>query len=164
MELGELIESVTALVDGGKVRAWGVLNWPPELLTEAVDVANVPPCAAQVPYNLLLREHAAAVDDRISVIASAPLWFGALTGNPGRRIGARPVEEHVREAAQQLAELARELGATPAQLALAFCLADHRVGSVLFGASKPEQVSENAGALDLRLSAEELERLRAVGA
>jgi aryl-alcohol dehydrogenase-like predicted oxidoreductase len=168
LDLEELVASVTGLIAAGKVRAWGVLNWPPELVTAAVELAATPPCAAQVPYNLLLRDHAAAVDERVAVIASAPLWFGALTGRRGRRTAGSEDPSVLRAfaVADELAALAAEVDATPAQLALAFCLADDRVGSVLFGASSPEQVRENAGAVALlgRLGADELERLRAAGA
>ena len=168
LDLEELVASVTALVDAGKVRAWGVLNWPPELLTAAVELAETQPCAAQVPYNVVLREHAAAVDERVAVIASAALWFGALTGTRGRRTAESDDPDVLRAfaVAEELAALGADVGATPAQLALAFCLADEHVGSVLFGASRPEQVRENAGALGVLadLTADELRRLRAIGA
>jgi L-glyceraldehyde 3-phosphate reductase len=161
LELAELVDSVTGLIAAGKVRAWGVLNWPPELLAEAADIASPPPCAAQVPYNVVVRDRADAVDPRVAVIASMPLWFGALAGRTDGR--AQSVREPA-AAAAELAALAAEVGATPAQLAIAFCLADERVGSVLFGASTPAQVAENAGAPDVlaRLSGEALERLRAI--
>jgi aryl-alcohol dehydrogenase-like predicted oxidoreductase len=68
-------------------------------------------------------------------------------------------------AAEELRALARELETTPAALAIAFALANDNVASVLFGATTPEQVAENATALDVlaRLGDEGRARLRAVG-
>ena len=60
-----------------------------------------------------------------------------------------------------LAELARELGATLPRLAIAWCLANPRVSTVILGASKPAQLTENLGALDVlpKLTPEVLARL-----
>ncbi len=68
-------------------------------------------------------------------------------------------------AGRDLAALARDIGADPASLALAFALLDTSVTTVLFGATRPEQVSANLGALTLadRLTPEERDRLAAIG-
>lgn len=53
------------------------------------------------------------------------------------------------EAAARLAPIAKELGATSAQLAIAWCARNPRVSTVMTGASRPEQVAENMKAMDL---------------
>jgi aryl-alcohol dehydrogenase-like predicted oxidoreductase len=79
-------------------------------------------------------------DTQVSVVASAVLAGGALTGKyPGAgRLQDRLDDAHVK----------RALEAAPgAQAAIRFALAHPRVASVLFGATTPEQVAENAGAV-----------------
>jgi aryl-alcohol dehydrogenase-like predicted oxidoreductase len=177
LSVAELVEPVSTLIAAGKARAWGVLNWSAEEIAEAARAATeqgvAPPCAAQLAYNLVWRSP--VEDDAMiavleacgaRVVASAVLAFGALTGR-GRtgRAGDVPDDERWQTAfavGEQLVALARELGVPPVQLAIAFALANPRVASVLFGASRAEQVRENAGALELlgRLGDAELAELR----
>jgi aryl-alcohol dehydrogenase-like predicted oxidoreductase len=182
--LDELVAAVGGLIGSGKLRAWGVLNWPPSLLLEASEVARrerLPlPCAAQVAYNLVMRgpvEDAEAAQvfaaSEVSVVASMPLWFGALTGKyaagdaSGRIAGEldRPDVQDALRVVDPLRELAKRLDTTPASLAIAFALAGPNVASVLFGATRPEQVAENAAAAELlaRLGDDELSALRQIG-
>ncbi|MDQ1481157.1 MAG: hypothetical protein QOI44_2018 [Actinomycetota bacterium] len=180
----ELVESVAAVVDSGKARSWAIVNWPAAMLLEASTIASrdgLPqPCAAQLPYSLVTRspvedaDMIAALDAcRAPVVASFALAGGVLTGkydhdpSTGRAAGSL---EHPRVAAaaaagRQLAQLARELDTTPAALAIAFTLENPAVGSVLFGATRPEQVRENAAALAVAsgLDAAHRARLRSVG-
>ena len=177
----DLVEAVVGLIEAGKARAWGVLNWPPEQIAEAGRVASEegvpPPCAAQLAYSLVLRsqvenEAAAAALDACgaSVVASAVLGYGALTGRgrTGRAadVPDNPVWQRAFEAGGQLRYLAAELDTTPVRLAIAFALSSPRVATVLFGASRPEQVAENVGAVELlaRLGEDELAELRSIGA
>jgi len=180
LSVPELVESVAELIAAGKLGAWGVLNWRPALLREAIAHARAhglpEPCAAQLPYNLVLRD---AVEDEfeetgVSVVASMTLWFGALSGKystPG--VTGRIVDQldtpRVRTAltaAEQLRALAADLETTPAALAIAFTLANEHVASALFGATTPGQVRENAAAPELlaRMTDADLGRLRAIGA
>ena len=172
----EVVGAVTALVVAGKARAWGVLNWPAKAIAAAARVCadeGLPaPCVAQLPYSLVYRspvEDAATVEaleaSGVRIVSSATLAWGALTGR-GRtgRAAERPLTE-AHAAAAELRGLAGELETTPVCLALAFALANPLVATVLFGASRPEQVAENAGAVGLasRLSADDVARLRAIG-
>jgi aryl-alcohol dehydrogenase-like predicted oxidoreductase len=184
LEVAEVVRAAAELIQAGKARAWGVLNWGAGALAAAADVARAeglpPPCAAQLPYNLVLRDWVEAPEARealvssgVKVVASMTLWSGALTGKyagegASGRIAGRLDDERLRpalEAAVPLAQLAAELGTTPAALALAFALANDDVASVLFGATRPEQVAENAEAVDVlaRLDEAALARLRAIG-
>ena len=77
----------------------------------------------------------------------------------------RPRYRETLAAAGQLRELAQRLDTAPATLAIAFCLANPRVASVLFGATSAEQVAENSRAVELlaRLSETDLTEVRAIG-
>jgi aryl-alcohol dehydrogenase-like predicted oxidoreductase len=168
LEVPEVFASIGALIASGKVRAWGVLNWPAAKLHEAAAVAlreGVPqPCAAQLPYNVVARSPVEDADmvaaleaSGAVVVASSVLAAGALTGKylePGAsgRIAAeldQPRRQGALAAAALLRLLADEWDTTPSVLAVAFALANPRVGSALFGATAPEQVAENVGAVEL---------------
>jgi len=176
MAVEDVVGAVTALIASGKARAWGVLNWPATAIRAAAHVCAVEglpvPCVAQLPYSLVHRspvEDVATIEaletSGVRVVASATLAWGALTGR-GRtgRAAERPLTA-AHAAAEELRGLAAELETTPACLALAFALASPLVATVLFGASRPEQIAENVGAVELvgRLGDDDLARLRAIG-
>jgi aryl-alcohol dehydrogenase-like predicted oxidoreductase len=166
LPLAELVGLIGELLAFGKLRAWGVLNWEPELVAEATRLASTAgvaqPCAAQLPYSLASPEHveSPAVVDALGlagagVVASFVLAGGALSGKyvaGGRGRLSETSDNPPRRRSLRVGELLRsradELGTTPSRLALAFALANPRVASVLFGATSPEQVRENAGALE----------------
>ncbi len=181
LSIGQLIEEVAGLIAAGKARVWGVLNWTPEEIAEVARVASSEaapaPCAAQLPYSVADPEMVedgpmtAALDAAgASVVASYVLAGGALTGKyaeegmAGRLGGEReaPRRQRAFRAGERLRELAVELDTTPATLALAFALANARVASALFGATRPDQVADNVGALELLQQLDEsgLARLR----
>lgn len=183
LSVAEVVVAVSELIASGKVRAWGLLNWRHELVAAAIRFAAVErlpaPCAAQLPYSLAYPDFvedvamSAALDAAgARVVASAVLASGALTGKyaAGGQTGRlfESLEDHRRQDALRIGERLRvfadELGATAAQLAIAFTLANPRVASVLFGATTPEQVVDNVGALELlkRLTDAELAELRAM--
>jgi aryl-alcohol dehydrogenase-like predicted oxidoreductase len=150
LPLEQLVDEVTGLIAAGKARAWGVLNWPAKQIADAERIAPTPPCAAQLPYSLIRREWVEdpAMDaTRVSVVASAVLAGGALTGKyPGSgRLAGRLDDPEVARAIEVAEEL-KQHGQEPAHAAIAFALAHPRVASVLFGASSPEQVAANVRA------------------
>lgn len=184
LDLQNLVGQVAGLVASGKLRAWGVLNWPPAMVAETIRIAEADgwprPCAAQLAYNLV---HRSDVEDPqvaevlgsggVSVVASSALAAGALTGKygaagaEGRLAGDLQSPRHraALEVAEELRGMARDLATTPAALALAFALANPLVCSVLFGATSPDQVTANLEAVEVleRLDADRLAALRAVG-
>jgi L-glyceraldehyde 3-phosphate reductase len=177
LPVADLVAAVIGLIESGKARAWGLLNWTADQIAEAarvcVDAAVPPPCAAQLAYNLVARspvedDDTAAALQRCgaSVVASAVLAFGALTGRGATGRAAERPNARALAVAEELRPLATRFETTPARLAIAFALAHPLVASVLFGASSPEQVAENVGAVELldRLSAAELAELRSIGA
>ena len=180
-----IVTSIGALIASGKLRAWGTANWPPEDHELAARLAvehGIPtPCAAQLPYNLVVRDHVespAAVQalngSGVAVVASFVLCGGLLTGKYANRLAsgrmagelANPEALPFLQAADDLRGLAAKLDSTPAALAIAFALANDRVATVLFGATTAEQVAENARAVEVldRIDVAGLAELRAIGA
>jgi len=138
------------------------------------------PVATQPPYSLVHREvvddpamRRLAADRGVAIVASYTLAGGILTGKYDKDPGAgraagmldQPQWAAAVAAGRELAALARHIGVDPASLAMAFALLDPSVTTVLFGATRPEQISANLGALALaeRLTPEERDRLAAIG-
>ena len=184
LEIDDLVSEIGGLIASGKLRAWGVANWKAAQVTAAVRAAErqgvPPPCAAQLRYSLVNRS---AVEDPemlaalalggARVVASASLEYGALSGKYASAQARGRIAQEVhdpsygaaRAAAVELVALAARVGAAPATLAYAFALSHPAVASVVFGATHPEQVAENAAAADLagRLDASDLAVLSGVG-
>jgi aryl-alcohol dehydrogenase-like predicted oxidoreductase len=167
LPISETVAKMGELVAAGKARAWGIVNWQAEPFIEAVRAAadqNVPlPCAAQFPYSLVRRDWVegplmteALRASGAGVVASFVIAGGVLTGKydaGGRGRVANDIDDSryrpEREYGRRLRELAGEIGASPAALAIAFALANPAVTSVLFGATSPTQIAENATALEI---------------
>jgi L-glyceraldehyde 3-phosphate reductase len=167
----DLVESVTGLITAGKARAWGVVNWPADLIVDASAIAArgglQQPCAAQLRYSLVERswvEDDAMVDALArcgaSVVSSFTLAGGVLTGkyrvDPAAGRAAGTLEDARAAAAMtavlQLAELAATLGTSTAALAIAFALANPTVASILFGATNAEHIRTPPRSKSSRLS------------
>lgn len=146
----------------GKIRAIGVSNFSAEQIREACAVADI--AAAQVQYSLVdrgpaeaIREAAAA--NNVSLVTWGSLAQGLLTGkydararfgkNDRRHRYENFLGEKLASNLQVLArvkEVAKRNGMTPAQVAIRWLLDTPSVGCVLFGAKRPQQVEDNAGA------------------
>jgi len=182
--LEDAVGMITGLIGAGMARAWATLNWTPEQMERAWQIAEregVPgPAATQPPYSLVRRE---MVEDpgmrnlvatrNIAIVASYTMAGGVLTGKydqdpqAGRAAGllGQPRVAPAVAAGRELAALARDIGRDPAQLAMAFALLNPSVATVLFGATQPEQIRANVGALAVaeQLTPDERDRLSAVG-
>lgn len=179
------VQEIGALIKTGKLRQWGILNWSAEQIATAHQLALTegvpPPCAAQLSYSILSHSHIENPQARasfaaagIGIVASYSLQGGVLSGKynfeaaPSIRFKDDDLEKMKREGltdkVARLIKIADELHATPAQVALAYCLKNDQVSSVLFGATRVSQVKENLRALELvgRLDAATLGRLRAL--
>jgi aryl-alcohol dehydrogenase-like predicted oxidoreductase len=182
--LEDAIGMITGLIRAGVARAWGTLNWTPEQMGRAWEIADregVPgPVATQPPYSLVRREivedpamRLLAAAGKVAIVASYTLAGGILTGKydqdpgAGRAAGTlgQPRAAPAVAAGRELAGLARETGRDPAHLAMAFALLNPSVTTVLFGATRPEQVGANVGALAVadQLTPDERDRLAGVG-
>jgi aryl-alcohol dehydrogenase-like predicted oxidoreductase len=135
----------------------------------------------QTEFSMLVRDaesellHACARFD-IGLIPYRPLAQGFLTGKyqrdrpppPGTRLAAQEAARKSRFRAENfdvldvVLTMAEEKRCTPAQLAIAWLLSFPAVVSVIAGASNPDQLRDNAGAADVDISADDLDRLTAV--
>ena len=172
--LEETMEALTEVVRQGKARYLGFSEWTADQIRAAL--ALVPGVekfvSSQPQYSLLYRVPEREViplckDNGISQIVWSPLAQGALTGKykPGQEpaAGTRAAsqqmgwamdsyrDDEVLERVQRLAPIAERLGVTMAQLALAWVLREDNVAAAIVGASRPEQVEENAGASGISL-------------
>jgi aryl-alcohol dehydrogenase-like predicted oxidoreductase len=166
-------------VRAGKARYLGFSEWPAEKILEALELPGVEKFVSSQPqYSMIWRgpEHEIfelCAQHGISQIVWSPLAQGVLTGKyrPGEPPpeGSRATSERmsyffdyddrVLERVQQLRPIAEELGISMAQLALAWVLRVPYVASAIIGASRPEQVEENAAASGIELDSETLERI-----
>jgi aryl-alcohol dehydrogenase-like predicted oxidoreductase len=184
--LEETMEALTEVVRQGKVRYLGFSEWWPEQIGAALELAGVEKFVSSQPqYSLLWRGPEEDViplcaANGISQIVWSPLAQGVLTGKyrPGEAPPAssratsesmgssmeRLLEDEVLEAVQLLQPIADGLGITMAQLALAWVLREPNVASAIVGASRPEQVEDNAAASGIDLDASTLQAIEdAVG-
>jgi len=181
--VAETVRAMGDFIAQGKVLYWGVSCWRAAQIKEAcllADQLGVPrPISNQPPYSLLQRDIEpevipACTDEGLSQIVWSPLAQGVLTGkySGGQRpAGSRGADDRhngfmgdllqpeVLAQADRLVDLAGDLGTSPARLALAWCLRETNVASVIVGATRPEQVEDNIGAVELELSDEALSTL-----
>ena len=166
--LEETMEALTRAVESGKVRWIGFSEWPAERIRAAVEMPAVARFVSSQPqYSLVWRQPEEEViplcaANGISQIVWSPLAQGVLTGKydpdspppPGTRATSeemggfmdRLMKRELLEAVQRLKPLAAEAGLTLSQFALAWVLREPNVASAIIGASRPEQVEENAAA------------------
>lgn len=175
LDVARVVHDVQRQIEAGAFASWGVNNWPASALQRALDVAAAegltPPSFAQLKYGLVRRSMAEGSyygrwfrDGTLALQASDVFEGGMLVGKlaPSRKIGADVggIRERIVAAVPRVHEVAAELGATPAQLGIAFCLANPATANVLFGASSAAQLIDNLGALEV-LERVGAERLRA---
>lgn len=166
--LEETMEALTRAVESGKVRWLGFSEWPADKIRAALDLPGVAKFVSSQPqYSLVWRQPEEEViplcaANGISQIVWSPLAQGVLTGKygpgaappPGSRATSEEMGGYISwlmrpellAAVQRLKPLAAEAGLTLSQFALAWVLREPNVASAIVGASRPEQVEENAAA------------------
>ena len=182
--LEETMHALTEVVKAGKARYIGFSEWPVEKINAALEIPNVARFVSSQPqYSLVWRQPEQKViplckQNAISQIVWSPLAQGVLTGKylPGAKPAAgtratssdmggffdkRLLDEHLLQAVQALGALAKEVGLTTAQLSLAWILREQNVASAIIGATRPEQIAENAAASGHKLSADLISRIGA---
>jgi len=169
----ETVWAMHDMIERGKALYWGTSEWSAADIRAAWEIAERhhlrKPVMEQPEYNLfhrgrVEREYARLYEDiGLGLTTWSPLASGLLTGKyrsgvPAGSRGAIPrmkflvedlTDRTKNEAVAKLGEVARELGCTTAQLALAWCAANPRVSTVITGASRPEQVRENMKAVEI---------------
>jgi aryl-alcohol dehydrogenase-like predicted oxidoreductase len=169
------LETLAELVAEGKVRYIGLSNEQPWGVMEFLRLAkeyNLPKIASlQNSYSLMSRTMELGLSEiiyreKVGFLAYSPLAFGHLTAkyidNPATQGRAtlftgyaqRYTKHNVAPASKAYAELARQHGLTPTQLALSFVFHRWLVTSTIIGATSMVQLKENIGAWDVKLSAE----------
>lgn len=172
--LDETVWAMSDIVSSGKALYWGTSEWPAEAIREAWEIADLhhlhKPIVEQPQYNLLARErveqeYAPLYEEPIGLGLTiwSPLASGLLTGKylggtPGGTRADLPGYEWLRqrvtdaranEKVGRLKEIADDLGASLAELSLAWCAKNPDVSTVITGASRVEQVEQNMRALDV---------------
>lgn len=174
--IAETVSAMDGLIRQGKVMYWGTSEWPAAQIRDAHDIARArnlhAPTMEQPQYNLLHRERveveyaALYADLGMGTTTWSPLASGLLTGkyNDGVPEGSRLASDDYAwlqrdvlgdEASRRLprarafTRLAGELDASPAALAIAWCLRNPNVSSVILGASRVSQLLQNLQALEL---------------
>jgi voltage-dependent potassium channel beta subunit len=169
----ETVWAMSDIVDAGKAHYWGTSEWPADDIRAAWEIAERhhlrKPVMEQPQYNLferraVERDYARLYEDLgLGLTTWSPLASGLLTGKylDGLPEGSRATlpgydwlaseltDDRKNEAVRGMKAVADRLGCSLAQLALAWCASNPHVSTVITGASRPEQVVENLGALDV---------------
>jgi voltage-dependent potassium channel beta subunit len=186
----ETVWAMHDMIERGKALYWGTSEWPAEAIREAWDIAERhhlrKPVMEQPEYNLFHRarveqEYAPLHDELgLGLTTWSPLASGLLTGKyrsgvPAGSRGAIPrmkflvedlTDKRKNEIVAKLGEVAGGLGCSLPQLAIAWCAANPHVSTVITGASRVSQVTENMKAADViaKLTPDVMKRIDAIAA
>lgn len=186
----ETVRAMSDMITQGKVLYWGTSEWSADEIRAAFEIAERhhlhKPVMEQPQYNLFARdkvekEYARLYTDMgLGLTTWSPLASGLLSGKYAKGIpadsraaikGYEWIAERVTDAAklakvEKLRPIAAELGCTVSQLAIAWCVKNPNVSTVITGASRVSQVQENMKALDVlpKLTAEMMLRIEAATA
>jgi 1-deoxyxylulose-5-phosphate synthase len=173
--LEETMQALTQAIAAGKVRYIGFSEWPLNRIEESLALKGTARFVSSQPqYSLLHRDPERGLlklceRAGISQVVWSPLAQGVLTGKylpnapvpadsraadtaMGAFLSAEWLKPGLLEAVQNVKTLAASAGLTLSQFALAWVLRQPNVASAIVGASRPEQVDENAAAADLTVS------------
>lgn len=187
----ETVRAMNHIIAQGKAFYWGTSEWNAQQIQEAYGIARrehlIPPQMEQPQYHMFHRQR---VETDLSPLYRemglgttiwSPLASGLLTGKynngvPEATRASMPTYRWLKERfesaegraqiekVKQLTPIAGELDCSMAQLALAWCLKNPNVSTVITGASRAEQVTQNMGALDVlpKLTADVMERIEGI--
>ncbi len=173
--IDESLEALTILQEQGKIRTFGVSNFDINLLKEAVKYARVE--SDQVKFSLIDRAivnglASFCIENQISILAYSPLEQGLLTGKitmetefksgdlRKKQFWFQPENrKKVLDALEKIKPIAKERNVTLAQLVINWTFSQPGITSAIVGARTPEQVEENAGAVNFKLSQEEIQKI-----
>jgi voltage-dependent potassium channel beta subunit len=169
----ETVWAMNDIIASGRALYWGTSEWSADEIRAAWDVAERhhlhKPVMEQPQYNLMARDKVEVEYSRLyediglGLTTWSPLASGLLTGKyidgvpDGSRatlegygwLAEKVTDEDANAKVAELRAVADELGCTLAQLSIAWCAANPDVSTVITGASRPEQVTENMKALDV---------------
>jgi len=177
----ETMEALTEVCEAGKAREVGFSEWTVEQVAASLEVPNTKDFVSSQPqYNMIWRAPEAELipfceQHGISQVVWSPLAQGVLTGKyrpgepppPDSRMASdamnwamdRYRNDEVFEAVQRLEPIAEQAGLSMVTMALAWCLRQGNLASVIIGASRAEQVHQNAEAAGVKLSQDTLDAI-----
>jgi aryl-alcohol dehydrogenase-like predicted oxidoreductase len=168
----ETMEAMEILLKAGKIRAAGVCNYNLEDMKTAADFISL--ASNQVPYSMLRRDIEKdivpwCINNNVSILPYSPLQRGILTGKfkKGHQFNAGDTRQDTpyykdsnikktNDFLEKLKPLAHDRNATLSQLVLRWTMQMPGITTVLAGARNPAQIEENAGALNIRFTEEEM--------
>lgn len=179
----ETVRCMDLIVRQGKAFYWGTSEWAADQIEEAHRLARelhcIPPVMEQPQYNMFERhrfevEYAPLYEKYgMGTTIWSPLASGILTGKyndgipEGTRLArvdwlaSRLTPERIAQV-KQLETIAADVGCTVGQLAIAWCLANEHVSTVILGASSAEQLAENLASREVAMTDEVMSRIAAV--
>ena len=186
--LEETVLAMEDLIRQGKILHWGVSEWPAWMIVKAKYVARElgarPPVVNEPRYSLLYRypereTFPVTLNEGVGNVVFSPLAHGILTGKykPGQDApaGTRAADpeqnlvirqmywkDEYKQRAQELVQIARDLGTSAASLSIAWATKHPAVTSVILGTRTVAQLDENLAALEVDLSGEVMARLDAL--
>ncbi len=181
--IAEQLQALAELVKAGKVRHIGLSNETPwgvaEFVRGAEQLGLPKVVSIQNAYHLMNRTFESGLAEichhaDVGLLAYSPLAFGWLSGkylaDPNARgritlfpgFGQRYNKPNVPPATREYVRIAREIGITPATMALAFARTRWFTGSVILGATTLEQLKENLDSAEVTLGTDALEQIEAV--
>jgi voltage-dependent potassium channel beta subunit len=171
----ETVWAMNYIINQGKAFYWGTSQWKAAQIMEAYGVARrenlIPPLMEQPEYNMFARERVEKEylplykEIGLGTTIFSPLSSGVLSGkyNQGlpkdtrvtltgyewlkKELESEEMQQNLKKV-NQLTSVAKELGCSMSQMAIAWCLKNPNVSTVITGASKPSQVQENMKSLD----------------
>ncbi len=187
----ETVRAMDALITQGKILYWGTSEWNAQQIMEAYGIARqyglTPPTMEQPEYNMFRRDNVESDYRRLyseiglGTTIWSPLASGLLTGKysngipedsrvnlPGygwlkRNVESPEGQEKIRKAAE-LQKIADEIGHSLTNMSIAWCAANPNVSTIILGASRMSQLTENLKALDVlpALTPEVMEKIEAI--
>jgi aryl-alcohol dehydrogenase-like predicted oxidoreductase len=184
----ETVWTMHNLIQQGKILYWGTSEWSAQEIMEAHMVAQrynlIGPTMEQPQYNMLVRRKVEVEFSQIYKTVGlgttiwSPLASGILTGkySAGDAVNTRLQRDELSWLAERmlteeniakvdrLREVAADLGMSLPQLGVSWCLKNENVSTVILGASKTEQLTENLKAIELydRLNDEAMQRIEGI--
>ncbi|MCO5577913.1 hypothetical protein L7F22_031748 [Adiantum nelumboides] len=184
----ETVRAMNFVIEKGWAFYWGTSEWDAQQITEAWAVASrlglIGPAVEQPQYNLLARdrvevEYAPLYQKYgLGLTIWSPLGSGVLTGKyslkspppPDSRfalenyknLASRKLVDEILTKVDELRPIAEDLGVTLAQLAIAWCVKNEHVSTVITGATKEHQVVENMDSLKVQLTEEIVDKIERI--
>lgn len=173
--IDESLEALVKLQEQGKIRTFGVSNFDVNLMKETIKYVRVE--SDQVKYNLLERTIEKdlvpfCIENKISILAYSPLEQGLLTGKitmdtefksgdfRKKQFWFQPENrKKVLDALEKIKPIAKERNVTLAQLVINWTFSQPGITTAIVGARSPQQVEENAGAVEFKLTEEEIKKI-----